>query len=178
MSNATHQSPKTAQPRWRLGWVAAAALVVGSAAMAATPSAGAWSAPYATRLAMQSEAAACANCGVVESVSEAKRGNLPSGLGALAGAVLAGLIAKEVGGKDGRTLATIIGLLGGMWAGNAAEKHYNGDTVYTVSVRMDDGSLRTIEQTSPIAAGARVTVDGNVLTQVTIPAVASARTMV
>jgi outer membrane lipoprotein SlyB len=92
--------------------------------------------------------------------------------------VLGGLIAKEVGGKDGQTLATIIGFLGGMWAGHAAEKLYSGQIVYTVSVRMDDGSLRTVEQTTPIAVGAHVSMDGNVLTPVAIPAVAASRSMV
>jgi len=121
---------------------------------------------------------ACANCGVVESISQAQRDRLPSGLGALAGAVLGSLVAKEVGGKDGQTLATIIGFLGGMWAGHVAEKQYNGQIVYTVSVRMDDGSLRTVEQTTPVAVGTHVSMDGNVLTPVAVPAVAASHGMV
>ena len=170
MSNASNRSLKTIQPRWWRGWLAVSALAMCSAVMAAPSASAEWGAPTARHLAKQIAGTACANCGVVESVTEVKRSKLPSGLGALAGAALGGFIAKEVGGKDGQTLATIIGLLGGMWAGNAAEKHYNGETVFTVTVRMEDGSLRTIEQTSPVAVGAHVTVDGNALTPVTITA--------
>jgi outer membrane lipoprotein SlyB len=37
------------------------------------------------------------------------------------------------------------------------------ETVYRVEVRMENGSLRTLEQAQPVAVGARVTVDGNTL---------------
>ena len=38
-----------------------------------------------------------------------------SGLGAAAGAAQGSWIANQVGGNDGKTIATIVGLLGGMW---------------------------------------------------------------
>jgi outer membrane lipoprotein SlyB len=54
---------------------------------------------------------------------------------------------------------TVIGAIGGALAGNAVEKNVRAETVYTLRVRMDDGSYRTVTQKTPIAAGARVTLD-------------------
>ena len=59
-------------------------------------------------------------------------------------------------------------------AGNAIEKNIKKQTVYQVQVRMEDGSLRTLEQSSPATVGARVTVEGNQMraegSQATAPA--------
>lgn len=105
----------------------------------------------------------CASCGTVESVTPIQREAAGSGAGAVAGAVLGGLLGNQVGGGDGKTIATVIGVLGGGWAGNTVEKRMKKEMVYQVEVRMEDGSTRTVEQTSPIAVGSRVTVDGNVI---------------
>ena len=43
------------------------------------------------------------------------------------------------------------------------EKRTHSETVYEVSVRMDDGSLRTITQQTAPATGARVAVEGQTL---------------
>lgn len=103
----------------------------------------------------------CASCGTVESVTPIQREASPSGAGAVAGAVLGGLVGNQFGGGDGKALATIAGVLGGGWAGNTVEKNMKKETVYQVMVRMEDGSLRRIEQSSPVAVGAKVTLDGN-----------------
>lgn len=103
----------------------------------------------------------CAVCGTVESVTPVEREAKPSGAGAVAGAVLGGLVGNQFGGGDGKTLATIAGVLGGGWAGNTVEKKMKKDLVYRVEVRMEDGSLRSIEQSSPATVGSRVKVEGN-----------------
>lgn len=105
----------------------------------------------------------CASCGIVESVTPIQREANPSGAGAVAGAVLGGLVGNQFGGGDGKALATIAGVLGGGWAGNTVEKRMKKETVYQVDVRMDDGSLRRIEQNSPVAVGAKVNLEGNAI---------------
>jgi outer membrane lipoprotein SlyB len=111
----------------------------------------------------------CATCGTVEAVTPLQREVAPSGAGAAIGAVLGGVLGNQVGGGDGKTLATIAGILGGGFAGNAVEKNMKKETVYEVAVRMEDGSLRRIEQSSPVAVGAQVRLDGNTLSPATAP---------
>lgn len=105
----------------------------------------------------------CAQCGRVEAVIPVQREAQASGVGAVAGAVVGGIVGNQFGGGDGKTLATIAGMAAGGWAGNTVEKKMKTETVYRVSVRMENGSLRTLEQVQPIAIGSRVTVDGNTL---------------
>ena len=105
----------------------------------------------------------CAQCGRVEAVTPVQREAQASGVGAVAGAVVGGLVGNQFGGGDGKTLATIAGMVGGGWAGNTVEKKMKTVTVYRVDVRMENGSLRTLEQDQPVAVGSRVTVDGNSL---------------
>jgi outer membrane lipoprotein SlyB len=105
----------------------------------------------------------CAQCGRVEAVTPVQREAKASGVGAVAGAVVGGIVGNQFGGGDGKTLATIAGMVGGGWAGNTVEKKMKTVTVYRVDVRMENGSLRTLEQAQPVAVGSRVTVDGNSL---------------
>lgn len=105
----------------------------------------------------------CSSCGTVETVTPIQREAAPSGAGAAVGAVLGGVLGNQVGGGSGKTLATIAGIFGGGIAGNAVEKNMKKETVYQVAIRMEDGSLRRIEQSSPAAVGARVTVEGNTI---------------
>lgn len=110
----------------------------------------------------------CANCGVVESAVAVQRqgqvngiGNSGIGLGAVAGGLVGGLLGNQVGGGSGKTAATVLGAAGGAYAGHAIEKNSNKVTVYQMRIRMNDGSIRTVEQGSAIAAGSRVVVEGN-----------------
>jgi outer membrane lipoprotein SlyB len=112
----------------------------------------------------------CAHCGTVESVTPVASEGKPSGMGAVAGAVLGGLLGNQFGGGDGKTLSTIGGVLGGAYAGNTVEKRMNQQTRYRVLVRMDDGSSRSLEQSSPsVGAGSRVRVQGEVLSPLSLP---------
>ena len=58
---------------------------------------------------------------------------------------------------------TVLGALGGGLAGNEVEKQHKATTVYEVRVRMDDGSVRTIKQSTEPATGAHVEVNGHSL---------------
>lgn len=112
----------------------------------------------------------CAHCGTVESVTPVQREPAKgSGVGVLVGGALGGLLGNQVGGGDGKTVATVLGAVGGGWAGNEVEKRMKKETVYQVTVRMQDGSTRHLEQVSPIAVGAAVTVEGNVMRPQAIP---------
>lgn len=119
-----------------------------------------------------SRVAACATCGTVESSVAVQRqgkvngvdvGNTTIGIGTVAGGVLGGVLGNQVGGGNGKTALTVLGAAGGAYAGNTVEKNMKKVTVYQMRVRMDNGSVRTIEQSSPVAAGSSVVVEGNSL---------------
>lgn len=85
------------------------------------------------------------------------------GVGTVAGGVLSAVVGNQLGHGNGRTAATLLGALGGGFAGNAVEKHVKKETVCQVRIRMEDGGIRTVEQGSPPSVGARVTVDNGVI---------------
>ena len=107
----------------------------------------------------------CMSCGAVESVTPVERSTKPAGVGVgtVAGGVLGAVLGSQVGHGGGRTAATILGAVGGGFAGNAIEGHMRKETVYQVGVRMEDGSRRMVEVAQPPSVGAQVTVDGSVL---------------
>ena len=106
---------------------------------------------------------ACASCGTVEAVTPVAREGQGSGVGVIAGGVLGGVVGNQVGKGAGRAATTILGAIGGGWAGNAIEKKMKKDTSYNVRVRMDDGTIRTVEQSSAPMVGSKVTLDGNTM---------------
>jgi outer membrane lipoprotein SlyB len=113
---------------------------------------------------VQAQAApVCASCGTVAGVTAVTREGQGSGVGVVAGGVVGAVLGNQVGQGNGRTAATILGAVGGGWAGNKIEKNVKKQTVYAVRVRMDDGSVRNFEQAVAPAVGAKVTVDGNTL---------------
>jgi len=105
----------------------------------------------------------CADCGTIESVTAVRRQGSGSGVGAVAGGALGAVLGNQIGKGSGRAVATILGAVGGGVVGNMIEKNVKKDTTYQVRVRMEDGSTRTVEQSSLPAVGSRVTVDGSVL---------------
>ena len=107
----------------------------------------------------------CASCGSVESVTAVERASKPGlvSVGSVAGGVIGAALGNQVGHGNGRTLATVLGAVGGGFAGHAIEGQVRKETVYQVGVRMEDGSRRTIESASAPSIGSRVTVDGNIL---------------
>ena len=109
----------------------------------------------------------CADCGVIESIRVAEVKGQGSGLGAVAGGVAGGLIGNQIGHGTGRTVATIAGAAGGAYAGHTIEKNVKKHTVYRVTLRMDDGSLRTVSQREApaYAVGDRVRVSNGRITE-------------
>ena len=117
----------------------------------------------------QPRANVCAACGTVEAVTPVQRqgkvngvdvGNTTIGLGTVAGGVVGGLLGNQVGGGNGKTAMTVLGVAGGAFAGNQIEKNMKKVTVYEVRVRMDDGTVRNMELSSAVAVGAKVIVEG------------------
>ena len=81
----------------------------------------------------------CSSCGVVTDISPVTQAAKPSGLGAVAGAVVGGVLGHQVGGGDGKKVATVAGVVGGAYAGNAIEGKTRTTTSYRVRVRFEDG---------------------------------------
>jgi outer membrane lipoprotein SlyB len=115
------------------------------------------------REATQQQASVCATCGVVEGVREVKVKGEATGLGAVAGGVLGAAVGNQAGKGNGRKAMTVVGAVGGGLAGHEIEKRARAETHYDVTIRMDDGSVRTLRQKTAPAKGARVTVDGKTL---------------
>ena len=88
--------------------------------------------------------AACPDCGTVDSIRATQKAGEGSAVGMLAGGLLGGLLGHQIGRGSGNTAATIIGAAGGAYAGNQVEKNVKKSVQYEVTVRMDDGGMRTI----------------------------------
>ncbi|MFC7297110.1 glycine zipper 2TM domain-containing protein [Herminiimonas aquatilis] len=89
------------------------------------------------------QAQICYDCGRIESVRAVQTQAKPSGVGVVGGAVVGGLLGNQIGGGNGKTLATVAGAVGGGYAGNEIEKRTRTATTYEVRVRMEDGKSRT-----------------------------------
>ncbi|SPA39848.1 putative OUTER MEMBRANE LIPOPROTEIN TRANSMEMBRANE [Cupriavidus taiwanensis] len=89
--------------------------------------------------------------GRVESIEPITNTQGSSGLlGTVIGGAAGGLLGHQIGGGRGQTAATIGGAVVGAVAGNQIEKRAgsNTQTVYRVNVRLDDGRLATVTQSS------------------------------
>ncbi|KJK23578.1 hypothetical protein UB46_14925 [Burkholderiaceae bacterium 16] len=88
-----------------------------------------------------------------------------SGLGAVGGAVVGGLLGNQIGKGNGRILGTVAGAVGGGFAGNQIEKTVRKDTSYQVRVQMDNGSYRTFTYHADpgVQVGQRVRLQDGVL---------------
>ena len=108
-----------------------------------------------------SRAASCPNCGTVESVVPVQSKGQGTGIGAVTGGVLGAVVGNQIGGGNGKKAMTVLGAIGGGFAGNEVEKRVRGNTVYNVRVRMDDGSTRSLQREQPAAIGTHVVLNGN-----------------
>ena len=106
-------------------------------------------------------AAACPNCGVVESIDTVKVQGQTNGTGAVAGGLGGAVIGNRIAGRNNQTLGGIVGAVGGGLIGNAIEKHERTSTAYDVHVRMEDGTLRTVRQAAQPAIGSKVLVEAD-----------------
>jgi len=98
-------------------------------------------------------AQSCANCGTVEAVRTVELKGEGTGLGAVAGGVTGAVIGNQIGSGRGNTAMTVIGAAGGAFAGNEIEKNVKKRYAYRITVRMEDGSFRTVSQSQPPTVG-------------------------
>ena len=107
-----------------------------------------------------------ATYGVIDSVQVVRVDPATSGVGAVAGGLLGALAGNQIGSGSGRAAATVAGAVGGAVVGNKVEDGRNQQhDVYQISVRMDNGEYRTVNQDSiyDLRVGNRVRlVDGRV----------------
>jgi outer membrane lipoprotein SlyB len=103
---------------------------------------------------------ACDTCGVVETIKTVEVTGNGSGIGMIAGGVTGALIGNQIGRGNGNAVATIAGAAGGAFAGNEIEKNMKKTVRYQVRVRMNDGTYRTLYQSSApaFAVGEKVKV--------------------
>lgn len=92
--------------------------------------------------------ASCAECGVIEAVREIDAKGQGSGVGAVGGAVVGGLLGNQVGAGRGKDVMTVVGAVGGALAGNEVEKRVKATKSYEVTVRLSDGTSRVIREAS------------------------------
>ena len=121
--------------------------------------------PYPPVVAQAPVKAPCYSCGTVESIREIEKPGDGSGLGAVGGAVGGAVLGRQFGNGRGKDLLSILGAVGGGYAGHQVEKNVRSVKSYEVQVRMEDGSLRAVSSpTQPNwRPGDRVRVDGGAI---------------
>jgi len=110
---------------------------------------------------------ASAGYGTIESIQVGNGDSRTSGAGAIVGGLVGALAGNQVGSGGGRTAATVAGGVAGAAIGNRVEANRNADgqQMYSVNVRLDNGEYRTVTQDSvyDLRVGNRVRiVDGRV----------------
>lgn len=93
----------------------------------------------------------CRDCGVIESIEARQVKGEGSGLGAVGGALLGGILGNQVGEGSGKKLARIGGAVLGGFAGNEVERRERSTSRYDITVRLDDGTRRVLSQSQPPA---------------------------
>jgi outer membrane lipoprotein SlyB len=105
--------------------------------------------------------------GTIDSINVVRGPSSTSGTGAVVGGLVGALVGNQVGSGSGRTAATVAGAVGGAVVGNKVEgdRSQNGQDMYQINVRLDNGEVRQITQDSvyDLRVGNRVrVVDGRV----------------
>jgi outer membrane lipoprotein SlyB len=98
--------------------------------------------------------AAYADFGRVVAIDVVRGPGRTSGGGAVAGAIVGGVLGHQIGSGRGNDAATVAGAIGGALAGNEIEKRRNDDELYRIVVQMRDG--REAAFTQPSLEGIRV----------------------
>jgi outer membrane lipoprotein SlyB len=84
--------------------------------------------------------------GTVESVRNVTIANPESGVGTVSGAALGGLGGSQIGNGNGSAAVGIIGAVAGGIIGNRLEHQVNNKPGFEITVRMENGELRSITQ--------------------------------
>ena len=105
------------------------------------------------------------NCGTVDNIREVTQKGEGTGVGAVGGAVVGGLLGNQVGKGGGKTAMTVVGAVGGGYAGHQVEKHVRSTKKYVMDVRFEDGSTRAFTYDSMPAwrIGDRVKLENGVI---------------
>jgi len=125
----------------------AAATLVGCASTSPGYSSGGYGGGYGN-----SAPARCDTCGVVTRIDHrARASNTPNATGAVLGGIVGAVAAREIAERNtdskGRTnTATAAGAVGGAVAGNAIQNRVQGQSVYDVHVRLDNGRMTVVTQ--------------------------------
>jgi len=101
------------------------------------------------------------NCGVVKNIETFREKRSCTG-GAIVGGIVGGAVGNQVGKGDGRKVATVAGVVGGAIVGKKIAEN-NDRKDYEITVRMDNGETRVIDQGSigKIRVGSRVKIKNN-----------------
>ena len=84
--------------------------------------------------------------GTVESVRQVTIQGDTNGVGTAAGGIIGGLAGSNVGGGSGRAVGAIVGAVAGGVAGQAVERNASQRAGLEITVRMDNGTLRSYVQ--------------------------------
>ncbi|KIG05832.1 MULTISPECIES: outer membrane lipoprotein [Caballeronia] len=104
---------------------------------------------YTASQAQREETVRMATVESVRGVKISSNNGQPTGLGAIGGGALGGVAAgSAIGGGNGSIIAGIIGGLAGAVAGNAVENSVATKNGLEITVRLDNGDMRAITQTS------------------------------
>lgn len=131
-----------------VAWLVGAALLVGGLTIGLRAHAATSSAVQCTP----------ATCGEVTAVTARQVKGEGSGVGAVGGAVLGGLVGNQLGKGNGNTILTVGGAVAGGFAGHEVEKNVKKHTVYKTKVRMGDGTVHEYTLNTQHAVGAKVSV--------------------
>jgi outer membrane lipoprotein SlyB len=93
-------------------------------------------------------AGGCAICGTVDAIRAVQVTDEATDLGADAGGLTGPVAGHQLGGGNGNSVMTILGAAGGSLAGNEIENNAKRQYAYRVTIRMDDGSFRTVSLSS------------------------------
>ena len=96
--------------------------------------------------------------GTVESVRAVAQPAASTGIGTIGGSVIGGALGSRIGNGNGRAAMAALGAIGGGMLGHEVEQRINGARVYDVTLRMDNGALRTVryERDPGLRVGERV----------------------
>ena len=109
-----------------------------------------------------STARSCDDCGVVEAIRTVEINGHPGFVGAIAGSVIGAILGSQFGNGDGRTVAGILGAVGGAHVGREIERSQSKRIGYDVVVRLPNGvaQKRRYDAPPPFRVGDRVRLAG------------------
>jgi outer membrane lipoprotein SlyB len=84
--------------------------------------------------------------GVVDSVRSVMIEGTKTPVGTLAGGVIGGVAGSNVGGGSGRVVGGVLGAVAGGLIGSAAEEGITRKPGYEITVRLNNGELRSVVQ--------------------------------